>query len=115
MIRKGPIPQKKHEGIDARRPLAPVQRVKPRALVVRVIREEVRDMPTPSFLQLLEELPPQYVVVGDDELRQLNHHGALLPRNQLHQHEDPVFQVEPKEPARERIYTSNKREAYLAS
>jgi len=71
---QGPDPPETRKGIHARQPSALVQRVKPRALVVRGGRKEVRDMPTPTLLHMLEELPPHHLVVGDDELR---HSGRL--------------------------------------
>jgi len=48
-----------------------MKRVGKRALVVRVGRKEVRQMPPLALCKLLEERTLKHLIVWDDELRQL--------------------------------------------
>ncbi len=60
-------------------------------------------MRSPSFLELLVELPPKHPTVGDDELRQLIRQGVLLARDLFDRNGHPALQTKPKEVPRELI------------
>ena len=89
LIHKGPTPKKKCEGINARRPPAPVQRVNRAhrwfaldAKMSAIYRPQRYSSCRKSSLCIVRSSMMSFELVR---------HGVLLPRNPFHQYDDPKF------------------------
>ena len=82
--------------IDAGRAHAPVQGDETSTLVVRVRREEVHRVGTPSLIQRLKPTPGERPVLRDEHLGDLIREGVLLTGNPFLRNCDSVAQTKPE-------------------